>query len=96
MAQPTGQSWIKTVTADEIIDEKSYFWAVERDTQSVRGYAFYSQDIKGKNCLSSKPGFAMHVVGNNKLRKVLRERTDHITIEIPSDFELRWKRRKRG
>lgn len=88
------QSWIKVSTADEIIDGKDYFLAVERGEEPHKNYMFYSQDIKGKNILSSKPGIATHIIGNDKLRAILVEHHDHVAIDIPADAERRWKRRK--
>lgn len=52
------------------------------------------QIIKGRNILSYKPGIATHVIGNDKLRKILREQSNHVAIEIPADADRRWKRRK--
>ncbi|BBH11781.1 hypothetical protein [Chromobacterium haemolyticum] len=89
------QAWIKIVPADEIIDGEAYFLAVDRGTGLCRSYMFYSTDIKGKKILSSKPGIAIHVAGNEKLRTILREKPDHVAIQIPADADRRWARRKK-
>ncbi len=90
------QTWIKTVGVDQIVEGQAYFLAVQRGADPYSHYVYYSTDIKGKKILSTKPGIATHVLGNDKLRGVLREHADHVAIEIPADASSRWKRRQRA
>ena len=86
--------WIKEVEAGAVNEDETYFIA-RRPRTAMAPYLFYAKDIKGKAILSEKPGIADRIVGNEKLRAVLRERSDLVAVEVPIDADKRWKRRKR-
>lgn len=87
------QAWIKPIEVDKISEGKDYFLAI-RPRNALQSYSLYGTDIKGKRIITSKPGIADRVIGNDKLREILRQHPDHVVIEIPANAGTRWARRK--
>lgn len=87
------QAWIRPVEGDQVSEGKNYFLAI-RPKNSLQSYSLYGTDIKGKRIITGKPGIADRVIGNDKLREILRNHPDHVALEIPADADTRWARRK--
>jgi hypothetical protein len=86
-------NWIKVVPAVELDPSKAYFLGRHDGDEFVGAWRFYSQDMKGRLCMTTKPGLAVRIVGNEKLAGILAERPEFVAIEVPADADKRWKRR---
>ncbi len=88
-------TWIKkTVEASEIENGKLYFLARRPINAAMASWYYLSRDKHGKEMMSSKPGIAKRIVGNDALRDVLCKHPDHVAIEVPADADTRWRRRR--
>lgn len=85
-------SWIKEATASEIVDGNEYFIGI-RPKHDSQGWFFFSQNRKGKQMVSSKPGIAIRYVGSDAMRDVLSNRPELGAVIIPADADKRWKMR---
>jgi hypothetical protein len=86
-------TWVQEVEVDQIVDGGAYFIAIRPKT-AMAGYLFWSRGLNGKERWASKPGIAIRVLGNEKLRNQLRERPTLVAVAVPADADKRWKRRK--
>lgn len=81
------------LTAADIKEDRDYFLVMLKLTPaSPRLYLAFGLD--GKQKWSQKPGIAAHVVGDDKLRNILRNDGTLRAIEVPADHVRRWRARK--
>lgn len=91
-------TWAKPVEAKDIQESELYFLGKNVTAHSADfgpSWIFYSKDIKGKTIWSSKPGIALRIRGDQKLREILAENPDLQAVPVPKDADQKWKRRQR-
>lgn len=91
-------TWAKPVEAKDIQESELYFLGknvTAHSPEMAASWLFYSKDIKGKLKWASKPGIALRIRGDQKLREILAENPHLQAIPVPKDADQRWKRRQR-
>lgn len=86
-------SWIKPVALSDVQDGKLYFVGMPPKWE-FGTWAFWSEGLNGKQSWTEKPGIALRFEGGDELRRVLRDRPDVISVEVPKDADKRWRARR--
>ena len=89
-------SWQKIVPIEDLVDGTAYYLAKPFGVMNgtVIQWIYWSLPKNGKKGWSTKPGIAISVVCNDKLRQHLAQNSDLHAIEIPKDSDKKWKRRE--
>ena len=83
----------KAVAVDPV-PEGTYFLCSIHESKHYRTVLYYARGIAGKVCMSMKPGIAVHLEYEGVVNG-LKANPGFVAVQVPDDWETRWKRRKR-
>lgn len=87
-------NWQVEVPIDKIIPTEAYIVAKRWESMDRINYIYYCRGLNQKETFASKPGIAIHVIGDDKLIKLLKSDPKFVALKIPEDHAKRWKARR--